>query len=109
MKIKRYYDNLDSYLKPNKVLVIYGARQVGKTTLLRNYLEKAEKKIKYRLDSGDDVDVAGLIGSKSIKKIKEYVAGYDLIAIDEAQKIKNIGDGLKMIVDEIPGIKVIAT
>ncbi len=109
MNIKRYYSNLTSYLKPNKVLVIYGARQVGKTTLLRSYLEKTRENFNYRLDSGDDVDVAELISSKSIKKIKEYVAGYELIAIDEAQKIKNIGDGLKMMVDEVPGIKVIAT
>jgi uncharacterized protein len=109
MKIKRYYANLDSYLRPNKVLVVYGARQVGKTTLLRDYLATVEGKIKYRLDSGEDISVAEVINSNSFSKIKEYVAGYDLIIIDEAQKIKNIGEGLKIIVDEIPGIKVIAT
>ncbi len=109
MKIRRYYANLDSYLRPNKVLVVYGARQVGKTTLLRDYLETVKGKIKYRLDSGEDISVAEIINSNSFKKIKEYVAGYDLIVIDEAQKIKNIGEGLKIIVDEIPGIKVIAT
>ncbi len=109
MKIKRYYVNLDSYLRPNKVLVVYGARQVGKTTLLRDYLATVEGKIKYRLDSGEDISVAEVINSNSFSKIKEYVTGYDLIVIDEAQKIKNIGEGLKIIVDEIPGIKVIAT
>jgi len=109
MKIRRYYANLDSYLRPNKVLVIYGARQVGKTTLLRDYLATVKGKIKYRLDSGEDISVAEVINSNSFNKIKEYVAGYDLIVIDEAQKIKNIGEGLKIIVDEIPGIKVIAT
>ncbi len=109
MKIRRYYANLDSYLRPNKVLVIYGARQVGKTTLLRDYLATVKGKIKYRLDSGEDISVAEVINSNNFNKIKEYVAGYDLIVIDEAQKIKNIGEGLKIIVDEIPGIKVIAT
>jgi uncharacterized protein len=109
MKIRRYYANLNSYLRPNKVLVIYGARQVGKTTLLKDYLATVKGKIKYRLDSGEDISVAEVINSNSFSKIKEYVTGYDLIVIDEAQKIKNIGEGLKIIVDEIPGIKVIAT
>lgn len=109
MKIPRYYQNLSQYIKPNKVLVIFGPRQVGKTTLLKDYLATINKKIKYRLDSGDDIRIQELIGSMNFSKIKEYAKGYKLIAIDEAQKIKNVGQGLKIMVDEIPGIKIIAT
>ncbi len=109
MKIPRYYANLSRYLKPNKALVIFGPRQVGKTTLLQNYLAELKGKIKFRLDSGDDIRLGEVIGSNDFSKIKEYAEGYELIAIDEAQKIKNVGQGLKIMVDEIPGIKIIAT
>jgi len=50
-----------------------------------------------------------VLGSGDFDRIKEFVEGYELVAIDEAQKIKNIGTGLKIIVDQVPGIKVIAT
>src|SRR3989338_2297000 len=104
---KRYYDNLESFLSPNKVLVIYGPRRAGKTTILQKFL--SETKLKYRLDSGDNIHLQQILGSQDFSKIKDYVSGYELIAIDEAQNIPNIGMGLKIIVDQIPGIKIIAT
>jgi len=105
--IKRFYDNLEKYIKPGKVLVLYGARRVGKTTLLKKFLEQT--KLKYRLDSGDNIRIQQLLSSQDFKLIGEYVAGYDLIAIDEAQQIPNIGMGLKIIVDQNPKLRVIAT
>ena len=99
--------NLNSLVRSGKVLVIYGPRRTGKTTILRNYLNNCG--LKYKLDSGDDIRTASILGSRNFESILEYAAGYDLIAIDEAQQIKNIGMGLKIIVDNIPNIKVIAT
>lgn len=107
MLIPRYYHNLDKYIKPNKVLVIYGSRQVGKTTLLQEYL--AQTKYKYRLDSGDNIRIQQILSSQDFRKIIDYVSGYELLAIDEAQRIPNIGMGLKIIVDQVPGIRVIVT
>lgn len=49
MKLSRIYDTLDEYLKPNKVLVVYGPRQVGKTTLLKDFLSHTT--LRHRLDS----------------------------------------------------------
>lgn len=89
------------------VLVIYGPRQVGKTTLIKNFLSST--KLKYRLDIGDDIVAQEQLGSQSLSKIKEYVGSNELIVIDEAQRIPGIGLGLKIMVDNIPGIKVIAT
>ena len=109
MKIPRYYQNLDKYIKPNKVLVILGPRQVGKTTLLKDYLATINKTIKYKLDVGDDIRIQELVSSMNFSKIKDYIKGYELIAIDEAQKIKNIGQGLKIMVDQFPEIQIIAT
>jgi len=107
MKIPRHLQDLGKYLKPNKVLVLYGARQIGKTTLLTDFLEKSN--YKYRLDSGDNIRIQQILGSEDFDIIKEYAENYDLIAIDEAQRIPNIGAGLKILVDLIPNIKVIAT
>lgn len=108
-KIKRYYSDLDPYLKPGRALVLYGPRQVGKTTLLTDYLDRLEGKVKFRLDSGENVRVAETISSGDFQKIKEYASGYQLIAIDEAQKIPNVGQGLKILVDQVPGLNIIAT
>ncbi|MFO7810264.1 MAG: ATP-binding protein, partial [Candidatus Delongbacteria bacterium] len=105
--IKRIYDNLDHYISPNKVTVVYGARQVGKTTLLKTYL--TDKTLKYRFDSGDNIRLQNTLSSQDFSAIKEYVEGYEMIILDEAQQIPNIGMGLKIIVDQIPGVKVIAT
>ena len=109
MILPRIYDNLNSFLKPNKVLVIYGSRQTGKTTLLKKFLSENEGNFRYKLDSGDDVNTQIVLGSSDFKKIINYAKGYDLIAIDEAQRIKNIGMGLKILIDQLPNIKIIVT
>ena len=109
MLLPRIYDNLNLLLKPNKVLVIYGARQIGKTTLLKKFLSEHKGNFRYRLDSGDNVNTQIVLGSSDFKKIIDYAKGYDLIAIDEAQRIKNIGIGLKILVDQAPNIKIIVT
>ena len=107
--LPRFYDNLSSYLKPNKVLFILGSRQAGKTTLLKKFLSENKDKFRYKLDSGDDINLHAVLGSSDFKKIIEYAKGYDLIAIDEAQKIKGIGQGLKILVDQVPNLKAIVT
>ena len=107
MGISRIYD-LAKILEPQKALMIYGARRVGKTTLIKNFL-KENPKLKSRFDTGDDITIQHLLSSCDLKTIKEYVAGYDVIAIDEAQNIPNIGTALKLMVDHIPKLKVIAT
>ena len=107
MKIYRHYHNLEHYLEPGKVLVIYGPRQVGKTTVLKDFLSKT--KLRYRLDSGDNITLQHKLGSEQLESIKEYIEGYDLIAIDEAQKVPHIGSALKMMVDADSKLQVIAT
>ncbi|MBI3166251.1 MAG: ATP-binding protein [Chloroflexi bacterium] len=104
---KRAYEPLDSHLLPNKALVIYGPRRVGKTTLLQNFLDGTT--LKYKLDSGDNIRTQQTLGSQDFNLILPYVEGYQLLAIDEAQNIPNIGMGLKIILDHVPGIKVIVT
>lgn len=103
----RAYEPLERHLAPNKVLVVYGPRRVGKTTLLQRYL--GGTKLKYKLDSGDNIRTQQVLGSQDFSLILPYVEGYELLAIDEAQNIPDIGMGLKIIVDQVPGIRVIVT
>jgi len=107
MKISRYYDNLEQFLKPGKALIIYGPRQVGKTTLINSFLNKT--KYKYRLESGEDIRLQQLFSLNDISKLKEFIYGYQLLVIDEAQNIKNIGLALKLMVDHIPDLRIIAS
>ncbi len=107
MKIPRIYQDLNQFLKPNKALVIFGPRQVGKTTLLQDFLTGT--KLKYKLDTGEDVRVQEALSSRNIDKLLEYASGYDLLAIDEAQKIKQAGEALKILIDKKPNLRVIVT
>jgi uncharacterized protein len=105
--IERMYHNIELLLEEGKVLIIYGARQVGKSTMLESFLKTTS--LKYRLDTGDNLKIRTLLGSDDFDEILEYASGLDLIAIDEAQEIERIGQALKIIVDHYPHIKIIAT
>lgn len=99
--------SLASFLVPGKALIIYGPRRAGKTTLLKSYL--ASCGLRYRLETGDDVRIRHLLGSGDLKQIVAFAEGYDLVAIDEAQQIPDIGMGLKILVDHLPDLRIIAT
>ncbi len=106
--IKRYYeDKIDSFLKKGKALIIYGPRRVGKTCLVEKFLSNYDGK-KY-FGTGDDIILRNLLSSENLNLIKTSFSNYSLIVIDEAQRINNIGIGLKIIVDNIPDVQVAAT
>lgn len=105
--LSRHYTNLESYLQPNKVLVIYGPRQVGKTTLVQHYLKTTAWK--YRFVSGENLRIQEILSSQDFDQLQTFCEGYELIVIDEAQHVTNIGLGLKIIVDHVKPIRVIAT
>lgn len=91
----------------NKGIVIYGSRQVGKTTLVNEILPKLGKVLAINGDSrGQWWEV---LTSREIFKMQNYLKGYDAIFVDEAQRIPEIGLILKIILDNIPDLKVIAT
>lgn len=94
-------------LKKNKVLVIYGPRRTGKTSLINKILKNAEGR--YLIDTGDDVFIQEILNSRTLSKIAPHLEGYNIYAIDEAHEIKNIGQALKLIVDNIKDISVVIT
>lgn len=104
---QKHLENLFKLLKPSKVIIVYGPRRCGKTTLLKKFLEKTDKK--YLLAQGEDIFVQEFLSSQSIIKLKNFIGAVNLLVIDEAQKIPNIGLNLKLIVDNINGIEIIAT
>lgn len=101
--ISRIYDHLEKELRPGKVIVLYGPRRVGKTTVVKNLLAKT--KLKYKFDSGDDLSVQEILSSQRFNLILPYLHEVELYVVDEAQHIPNIGMGLKIIVDQIPNIR----
>lgn len=104
---KRIYDDLQKLLKKGKVIVVYGPRRVGKTTLVANFIKNSRLKCKFV--SGDNIETRNVLSSQSSATIGKYIEGYQLIAIDEAQRIPNVGLGLKILVDNFPGIFVLIT
>lgn len=108
MLIPRQIQNrLEKYIEPNKAVIIYGPRRVGKTTLLKQILEKT--KLKYKLLNGDFLNVQEVLSSQNLTRLSELVDGYDLLVVDEAQRIPNVGLGFKILVDNIPNIRIITT
>ncbi|MCK4653073.1 MAG: ATP-binding protein, partial [Candidatus Cloacimonetes bacterium] len=107
---QEHLNNLKWLLSPNKVIIIYGARRVGKTTLVKKFIEKITKQEeKILFVNGDDIIVRQYLESQSINKLKEFIGDSSLLIIDEAQYIRNVGLNLKLIIDNIQNIKVIAT
>ena len=89
-----------------KVIVLLGARQVGKTTLLESLRKKGQKVFSVNCDDMDDVL---LIEEKTSTELRALLTPYDLVFIDEAQRVKNIGLTLKKIGDLKLDTQVVVT
>jgi predicted AAA+ superfamily ATPase len=99
--IKRVGDN------KNKIILLYGPRQVGKTTLIKEII--AEVSLKTLQVNADEAKYNDVLSSRDLKQLDGLTAGYDLLFIDEAQRIPNIGINLKILHDQRPNLKIIAT
>lgn len=97
---------LESFL-PNKVLVLLGPRRVGKTVLLHQLL--ASIHVPYLLLNGEDIATRELLSRRSAANFRQMLDNKLLLVIDEAQKIPEIGEALKLMVDEIAGLRIIIT
>jgi len=109
MKIKRYIFSqlIEKLRNDNKIIVLYGARQVGKTSLVKQVVN--ELGLKTLLLNADIDQTAKAFGSQDFDLMNSIVDSYDLLVIDEAQRIENIGLNLKILYDQKPNLKIIAT
>lgn len=96
---------LERWLFKGKVLILYGARQTGKTTLVKQLLAHHEG-VYY---NADEPDVRLQFTQRTSSELARIVGTARLIVIDEAQRIENIGLTLKLLSDTLPHLQVIAT
>jgi len=102
--------SIENELAPKRVLVVYGPLRIGKTTQLQAFLEKKKNEGKKILSVvGDDIGVRDLFASESQNRIMQFAEPWDIIAIDEAQYVPNIGRGAKMLIDAMPEKTIILT
>lgn len=106
--IERLLKNLiEKRLYRNKAIIVIGPRQVGKTTLLKMIVSDTKNKV---LEwNCDEPDVRRRLTEPTSTELKAEIGDADLILIDEAQRIKNIGITLKLLIDNYPEKQVIAT
>jgi len=90
-----------------KAILIFGARQVGKTTLVKQILSQ----LPYRAlrINADEQRYISVLSSRDLRQLRDLTGGYELLFVDEAQRIPEIGINLKLIVDELPNLRVIVT
>jgi uncharacterized protein len=104
---QKQLSRLERLVQPGKVVVVYGPRRVGKTTLLQHYVKKIGADVLFV--TGEDIVVRDYLESQSISKLRAFVGSKRTLVIDEAQHVNRIGLNLKLLVDHIPGLRVIAT
>ena len=98
---------IQKFIFKKKTIVLYGARQVGKTTLVEDLIKDLPgKKL---LLNGDDADVRELLSQLNPEKLKPLIGDHDVIVIDEAQRIPETGLAIKIIHDNFKNIQLFAT
>lgn len=105
--IKRYLESIiEERMGHGKAIVLFGARQVGKTTMLKNLMAGRDDVLWL---NGDEQDVRNLFENVSSTMLKTIIGKKSVVVIDEAQRISDIGIGIKLITDNISDVQVLAT
>ncbi|MDR2205611.1 MAG: ATP-binding protein [Flavobacteriaceae bacterium] len=97
---------LENDLGKRKALILLGARQVGKTTLLQT-LSKNWQNVLWLI--GDELETQKMFENPTITRFKAEFSGVKFLIIDEAQRLPNVGLGLKLITDHLPHIQLLVT
>jgi predicted AAA+ superfamily ATPase len=101
-------DRIEATIFKGKAIIIYGARQVGKTTLIKAIQQNRPEADSLYLNC-DEPDVRNLLTEATSTALKDLIGRKKVIFIDEAQRVKNIGLTLKLFVDNFPDRQVVAT
>lgn len=99
--------NIEKYITPGKVLILYGPRQVGKTTLVSELVARSSLKCKFI--NADELIYRQALSSQDKIILGDLLGDHELLVIDEAQRVTNIGLNLKILVDNYPQAAIIAT
>jgi predicted AAA+ superfamily ATPase len=98
---------IEKRLNDKKAIILMGPRQVGKSTLLEQMADRWEAPVMYW--NGDEADIRALLQNPTSTRLKSLLGASKTLILDEAQRIENIGLCLKLIIDQIRTVKVIAT
>ncbi len=98
---------INKKLQANKVVVLLGARRVGKTVLMETIIKGLNEK--HLFLNGDDLETHNILATQSTSHFKRLLGDTKFLLIDEAQEIPNIGKKLKLMVDTIPNLKVLVS
>ena len=101
--------SLEQRMFQGKALIVYGPRQSGKTTVLRHLLSHPEWNGRAITLNGDDPDTVHLLADATAARIQPLLGNKDIVFLDEAQRIENIGLVLKRLVDGLPQIQVLVS
>jgi predicted AAA+ superfamily ATPase len=93
---------IEKVVHTNKAVIVVGPRQVGKTTLIKEILKNND----YLFLDGDDRSVVAMLAQADTSLLKRIIGTKKYVFVDEAQKIPNIGNALKIIVDQLTGVKL---
>jgi len=96
-----------SHFNQGKALIIYGPRQTGKTTLLKMLGEVIAEKVLYL--NCDEPDVRGMLEGANSSSLKKIIGNSKVVAIDEGQRVRDIGLSLKLITDQVHDVQLIVT
>lgn len=105
--VRKLLSRIQNRLQAGKVIVITGARRTGKTVLLREIIKNLESPYLYL--NGEDYTTGLKLQNKGLTEYKNLIGTNKFLIIDEAQKVENIGQILKLMIDEIDGLHVIIT
>lgn len=94
-------------LVPGKVVILLGARRTGKTVLLKKIVSMVSEPAIFF--NGEDFEVQRLLENRSVANYEMILGNSKFLVIDEAQKVPEIGKILKLMIDSIPGLKIIVT
>jgi uncharacterized protein len=106
MVIRDLSQGIEAKLGKGKAILIFGARQTGKTTIMRHLLSGKDDVLWL---NGDDADVRELFRNATATRLRNIVGRHRTLVIDEAQRLEEAGLGIKLICDQIPEVQVIAT
>jgi len=98
---------IEEYLVPGKVIVLLGPRRVGKTVLVRQIISSITEPVLFL--NGEDINTRELLARRSVPHYLQLLDGRKILIIDEAQKIPDVGAALKLMIDEIAGLRVLIT
>ncbi|MDX2246521.1 MAG: ATP-binding protein [Bacteroidia bacterium] len=105
---RTYLQSLIEEIQSNrKIIILFGPRQVGKTTLAGEVLKNLS--LKSLKINADQTRFVNILGSRDLEKMLTLVEGFELLFIDEAQRIPDIGINLKILHDNLPNLKILVT